>query len=414
MLILRGLIEGIREIMSHKFRSVLTVLGIVLGVASLMAMFALTAGITFGFRKTLYSFGGLERVSIIESPVPVEQEAVAELSPGRTYADVLALRRSAPLIRHVSPEQRAPGNITLARDTRTAGARLIGVEKEYIIVERMRVAKGRFLSDLDQEQGHAVIVLGSELAGSLWRGSKDDPLGGYVLVNGVRFRVVGVLAPSEFRHRNRVALIPLRTMMEVFNSSRLVNNVDQGPDRKLSEINVQVADVARFDEAIEQMRNVLLLTHRGIRDFGFNTREDWFDSVETTIFSARLSGGVIAGVSLLVGGVGIANIMLASIKERIREIGIRRAVGARAFDLFVQILIEAVLLALLGGVLGVLVGFGFIALIKAVAPSENTPIIESGAVLISFASAVAVGIAAGFLPAIRAARLNPISALKYD
>jgi putative ABC transport system permease protein len=414
MLILRGLIEGTREIMSHKFRSVLTVLGIVLGVASLMAMFALTAGITFGFRKTLYSFGGLERVSIIESPVPVEQEAMAELSPGRTYADVLALRRSAPLIRHVSPEQRAPGNITLARDTRTASARLIGVEKEYIIVERMRVAKGRFLSDLDQEQGHAVIVLGSELAGSLWRGSKDDPLGGYVLVNGVRFRVVGVLAPSEFRHRNRVALIPLRTMMEVFNSSRLVNNVDQGPDRKLSEINVQVADVARFDEAIEQMRNVLLLTHRGIRDFGFNTREDWFDSVETTIFSARLSGGVIAGVSLLVGGVGIANIMLASIKERIREIGIRRAVGARAFDLFVQILIEAVLLALLGGVLGVLVGFGFIALIKAVAPSENTPIIESGAVLISFASAVAVGIAAGFLPAIRAARLNPISALKYD
>jgi putative ABC transport system permease protein len=414
MLILRGLIEGTREITSHKFRSVLTVLGIVLGVASLMAMFALTAGITFGFRKTLYSFGGLERVSIIESPVPVEQEAMAELSPGRTYADVLALRRSAPLIRHVSPEQRAPGNITLARDTRTASARLIGVEKEYIIVERMRVAKGRFLSDLDQEQGHAVIVLGSELAGSLWRGSKDDPLGGYVLVNGVRFRVVGVLAPSEFRHRNRVALIPLRTMMEVFNSSRLVNNVDQGPDRKLSEINVQVADVARFDEAIEQMRNVLLLTHRGIRDFGFNTREDWFDSVETTIFSARLSGGVIAGVSLLVGGVGIANIMLASIKERIREIGIRRAVGARAFDLFVQILIEAVLLALLGGVLGVLVGFGFIALIKAVAPSENTPIIESGAVLISFASAVAVGIAAGFLPAIRAARLNPISALKYD
>jgi putative ABC transport system permease protein len=414
MLILRGLIEGIREIMSHKFRSVLTVLGIVLGVASLMAMFALTAGITFGFRKTLYSFGGLERVSIIESPVPVEQEAMAELSPGRTYADVLALRRSAPLIRHVSPEQRAPGNITLARDTRTASARLIGVEKEYIIVERMRVAKGRFLSDLDQEKSHAVIVLGSELAGSLWRGSKDDPLGGYVLVNGVRFRVVGVLAPSEFRHRNRVALIPLRTMMEVFNSSRLVNNVDQGPDRKLSEINVQVADVARFDEAIEQMRNVLLLTHRGIRDFGFNTREDWFDSVETTIFSARLCGGVIAGVSLLVGGVGIANIMLASIKERIREIGIRRAVGARAFDLFVQILIEAVLLALLGGVLGVLVGFGFIALIKAVAPSENTPIIESGAVLISFASAVAVGIAAGFLPAIRAARLNPISALKYD
>jgi putative ABC transport system permease protein len=155
-------------------------------------------------------------------------------------------------------------------------------------------------------------------------------------------------------------------------------------------------------------------THKGIEDFRFRTQEDWAEQIQTFVRNARLSGGLIAGISLLVGGIGIMNIMLASISERVREIGIRKSVGAATGDIFVQILVESVVIAVLGGVVGLNTSFGLVTLLSSFSPTGNAPIITLSSMAIAFGFSVLVGILAGIFPAIKAARLNPIQALRYE
>jgi putative ABC transport system permease protein len=157
-----------------------------------------------------------------------------------------------------------------------------------------------------------------------------------------------------------------------------------------------------------------MVTHRGVDDFGFDTREDWFDQMEQRMRATRTSGGLIAVISLIVGGIGITNIMLASITERVREIGIRRAVGARARDIFLQIIIESVSIALMGGVLGVAVGIGLVQLLMVIAPGDSEPFISAGSVILSISFAAGAGILSGIYPAVQASRLDPIQALRYE
>jgi putative ABC transport system permease protein len=441
-----GIEEGIKEIWAHKFRSFLTMLGVILGVGSLMAMFALTEGIATGSRSFINQVGGVERVEIRDAPVPPNQEDIAELSPGRTYVDALALRRSAPLLESISAEVEIGGKIT--RMGNSTNPRFVGVEPDNLVIDKHQVQYGRFITDLDLKQCNRVVVLGHSIVVDLWDDENAVPLGETVLINGQTFTVVGVLthyitesakrqralgiskqkddrrkARGTFRKnrgndpfwaKNRAALIPLTTMQALFKTANVVNGVDQGPDPKLSRLVVRIGDINNFNSAIEQMRNILLMTHRGIRDFGFDTREDWFEDIERSIRATRLSGGLIAGISLLVGGLGITNIMLASITERIREIGIRRAIGARRGDIFTQILIEALALALLGGMIGIAVGFGLVQLLILMAPSENSPIISLSSILISIGFALVVGIIAGLYPAFKASQLSPIQALRYE
>ena len=155
-------------------------------------------------------------------------------------------------------------------------------------------------------------------------------------------------------------------------------------------------------------------THKGIEDFSFNTQENWSENITTAIRNARLSGGIIAAISLLVGGVGIMNIMLASITERVREIGVRKAVGATFVDIFIQILVESIVIAAIGGVAGLLASNGLVRLLALLSPGDNTPVITVEAMLLAFGFSVCVGILAGIFPGLKAARLNPIQALRYE
>jgi len=183
---------------------------------------------------------------------------------------------------------------------------------------------------------------------------------------------------------------------------------------RLDSLRLRVADLGRFREALEQVRGVLEVTRRGVDDFDLETREEWFDRMEASISATRLSGGMIAAIALVVGGIGITNIMLASISERVREIGIRMAVGARGRDIFAQILVETVIVAFLGGLLGVGAGIGLIEAITVLAPSENLPVVQWQAVASSVSFAVLAGILSGLYPALHASRLDPITALRYE
>jgi len=410
-----GTREGLREMAAHKFRSFLTMLGIILGVASLMAMFSLTAGLAEGFRKALTEWGGLASVEVVDADVPDSQEAIKDMSPGRTYKDVLALRSSAPLVDFVSPSMRINGNIVLTyKNQQTSVGWSRGVEQTYLDVERYQMGAGRFFTDLDLEKRNRVVVIGTFIKQQLFGSGNDSPIGATISIDGHHFTVVGVFVDYDNEFKNRACVMPLTTVQELWHGVTMENGINQGPNLKLDRINVRLKDTSRFDESIEQMRNVLNQTHRGIQDYGFNTKEDWAESVDNSVKGVRISGGLIVLVTLIAGGIGITNIMLASIKERTREIGIRRAVGALPSSIFLQIALESVVLSIMAGFLGLAVGYGLVEILKKVALQEQAPILEWSAVFYSFIAAVVTGVLAGMLPAWKASQMNPIEALKFE
>jgi len=444
-----GLLIGLQEIREHKFRSFLTMLGVILGVASLLAMFALTAGIASSWRNTMQQMGGLERVGISDKQVSLEFADLAALSPGRTLADAEALRGLPLLVSHVAPEMQAAATVS-APDGQTVSARVTGTWPDNFTVSQHELAAGRFITDLDLERGARVVVLGDTKVAELWpdeHGTEADFLGRSITINGRPFSVVGILtlyqreedrrrreaaaqgAPPPgrfavsgrgggsgrrdmFSWKNESVIVPLTTLFHEFRSGQ--KDTPPLAMAKLENLNFRVRDLQRFDETLNAVQNLLRGTRRGVDDYDFDTREDWFERMETSLRSTQLSGGLIAGISLLVGGIGIANIMLASIAQRVRELGVRLAVGARRRDVFLQILAESTVIGIIGGFLGLGAGVVLLDLLGRVAPLQSPPVIEPSAILISVGFATAVGVLSGLYPAWRASRLDPIAALRYE
>ena len=436
MNILVALQIGLREIAAHKFRSFLSMLGIVLGVSSLISTLALTTGIERGTRAFMQQVGGLEYVNVINKEISNAKFDFWNLSPGRTLRDALAIKAGAPLVSHVSPE--LAFGAAISAQGRSDRKQIRGVYPDHFVISRHELKAGRFLTDLDVDRSLRSAVIGDEIAAILWPGLPAmEIVGRQIKINDRPFQVVGVLPKYErdeekrrresgkpeptsrmarrwdpFRQKNESILIPFSTMFYEFRAGAFP--LDSMESVRLDGLTVRIGDLDTFRPARDQVRAALDVTHRGVDDFELETREEWFDRMESSIRATKMSGGLIATISLVVGGIGIMNIMLASISERVREIGIRLAVGAKGRDIFIQIIVESVAIAFIGGLLGVIAAIGLMEILKLIAPTENSPIMTLGGILFSVGFAILAGFLSGIYPAMRASRLNPIAALRYE
>ena len=468
MNLLNAISIGLKEIWAHKFRSVLTMLGIILGVSSLVAMSALVKGMEKGMKEALVEVGGLEKVEIERQEVPVFQKHLEDQAVGTTVRDAYALQHSAPLIQLVTPEMRMSsggrgwdgGGTVVSRGSKAIRDRmnLVGTWPNALVMNQHVIEHGRMFNEIDEEYARNVCVIGATIRDRLFGtreevGEEVNPVGQYISINQQPFRVIGMFKRYEseeerklreweesqpkqvqtgperrrgwgsgrgmpgagswvYGSKNATIYLPLNTMWLKFRSGGYGTN--SIPDPRLSSLFIKVADIELLEPALQQAKNVMMHTHNGIEDFTFRTQENWSEGITTAIRNFRMSGGFIAAISLFVGGIGIMNIMLASITERIREIGIRKAIGATHTDVFIQILIESVVIAVLGGIAGLITSYGVVKLITVLSPVQNSPIITFPGMAMAFVFSALVGVLAGLIPAFKAARLDPIQALRYE
>ena len=413
--------NGIREILAHKMRSLLSMSGIILGVAALVAMVSIVQGMVGQFKGFIEMQGGIEKITISTESLPKEQEHLQDSAPGLTMKDVEAIRKLVPSVSHISPEV-SVRSTSVSRNGREFNTRVTGTMSDWLVINKRSVQKGRFLSDVDEFTRAKVCVLGSLVVDEIFE-PNEDPIGQAVKVGGEWFTVVGVLNEYQMsggpggkdkkrgpgRWMNGGCYIPIHTAMTNYTSND-----------KLSSLYVRISSSEQLYDTIPQLDRVMLQAHGGFQDYSISTNEEMLAEFKKTESSFMISLGGVAFISLFIGGIGIMNVMLAAINERIREIGVRKAVGARGSDIFLQFLVETALVSSIGGLIGLGFSLGITSVVSHVMAGSRmgggiaTMTVSPTVMLAGFAFSVGIGVLSGVYPALRASRLDPIEALRYE
>jgi putative ABC transport system permease protein len=420
----RSLKLGLKSLLLHKLRSGLTVLGIVFGVAAVISMLAVGEGSS---REAQRRFQELGATNIIYRSIkPTEETQAAGGRPARIlnyglkYDDYDRILQTVPTIKRALPIREIRREVR--RRNHSLDGRVVGTTHEYMDFNRLEIAKGRFLSESDNEHYENYAVLGAETAKTLF--PYEDPLGDTVKLGSDYYTVIGVtrerassagiggsLAAQEF---NRDVYIPLNTCKLRFGERILDNRSGSfsAEETQLSQITVQVGDIAEVRPTAPIVEAAVKPFHSRKKDVEMVVPYDLLLEAQKTARQWSFVLGTIASISLLVGGIGIMNIMLATVTERTREIGIRRALGAKRRDITEQFLIESVVLSGVGGILGVSLGVTIPFAIVYFAQMKAVVTLHS--VILAFCISVGVGILFGLYPARRAALMDPIDALRHE
>lgn len=405
---------GLASLLGHKLRSVLTMMGMIFGVGAVVAMLAITAGA----QKEMMSYIELLGVNniIVEAKEATDRnelQARRMISPGLTFRDYRAITDNVPSIDASTPRKRFKPFKLLPKPTQDAPL-LVGVAPNYLEINNLRLVEGRFFDAGDNNHSAPVCVLGEAAKVNLL--GYETAEGKYIKVNDTWLQVIGVLAGQaaadaeveglEATDRNNLILAPLNTVMRRFedDNSYLHDEIDG--------IYIKIAPQADSVDTARVINAILSNTHKNAGDFKVVVPAGLLEQKRRTQSTFQVVMICVAGISLLVGGIGIMNIMLATVMERTREIGVRRAIGARQADIVRQFLTEAVLISVVGGLIGILFGFVLSRIIAAAAGWSS--IVTFTSIALAFGVSVGIGGLSGVYPALQAAKLDPIEAIRFE
>lgn len=432
--ILDAIQTGLSELLSHKLRSMLTMLGVIFGVAAVIAMVSIGEGAKQEALRQI-SLMGIDVVHVKRAMITGELlEKAEERSPyGLKYSDVRSIQEVCEFAKRVVPLREVFADVTVGE--RPVSAKVVGTTSEYCDVTRSEVQRGRFLQDGDIHDHRLVCVLGAAAKRELF--GFDDPLGKTVKIGQNLLRVVGVMEPKEIgsakalsalRDLNSDIYIPITVSITDFQIAsqqampsdyaklrqmalKLLSRPSEG-NSPITEMIVQVESDNATIPTASVIRSVLNRQHRGIRDYEIIIPAELLRQSQQTQRIFNIVMAAIASISLLVGGIGIMNIMLATVTQRTREIGVRRCVGATRWDIIRQFMLEALVITCLGGLIGIGLGIGGAQAISVFA--KWSTVVSVQAVIVSFSVSGLVGIVFGLYPAVRAASVDPIEALRYS
>jgi putative ABC transport system permease protein len=443
---------AVESILSNKLKSILTALGIIFGVAAVISMLAIGKGAQ---QEILDQIKMVGVNNILISPIVQEKESgtdeserqLNKFSRGLTLLDVEAIRNTIPAVQRISPEISFNSTIILSGMRYTA--KLVGVSNDYFELYNLPLAQGMFFNDYQEEYGIQVCIIGANIRAKFF--SQVDPIGQYLKFDNVWLKVIGVLEKTNvsltgFEEKgvnvyNDNVYIPIKTMLLRYQNRALVNTklatqatsmqifgggghgarvVVSSSDASASETNynqldkivVQVSETEQLTPTTELLSRMMLRRHSNVKDFEITVPELLLKQQQRTKDIFNIVLGAIASISLIVGGIGIMNIMFASVMERIKEIGTRMAIGAKKKDIVVQFLSEAVLISVTGGFIGIFLGIILAVAIQKIA--GITTIVSLFSVVIAFGVSAAVGVIFGYSPAKRASERDPIESLRYE
>ena len=436
-LFLRNISLALEGVIANKFRAFLTALGIVFGVAAVIAMMAIGKGAQQAIIEQLESIGTnnmmIKAITPQEMADASEEESEEEsekkkFSPGLHIKDVYALQSLIPTLKSISPEIAIKDRLT-HRATSKQGL-CVGVWNDYFDIFNLPLKEGNFFTPYHLENASPICVVGAEIQKKYFQNA--SPIGQRIKCGNEWLTIIGVLkrkntgslssAATTVENHNALIYIPASTAIQRLQNRSRIDSRDIGRRRgrsgaaknyhQLDRVILKVADGDKLRSTADVVKRAILRRHNGMEDVSFDIPELLIKQRQSTQQTLNFVLAIIAGISLLVGGIGIMNIMLASVLERIKEIGIRRSVGAGQKDIIYQFLFEATLISLLGGMVGIGLGIVTAELIAGSAEIETK--IDLWSILLSFGVAVGIGLLFGYLPARQAAQHDPVKALRTD